>query len=127
MSGCSLKRVSSALFLAVMACFSAVAVAAPKVAHETVLSGLDNPWDMAFLPDGTMFFTEKCLGLSVRMPSGKINKLLGMKDSKGYAATASDLFCEGQAGMQGVAVDPDFSKNRQIYVWLLYHSPSPRD
>lgn len=116
------KRASSGLgyamvcFSAVMACFSSV-VAAPKVAHETVLSNLDNPWDMAFLPDGTMFFTEKCHGLSVRLPSGKVNKLLGMKDSKGYASTARDLFCEGQAGMQGVAVDPDFSKNRQIYVY----------
>jgi hypothetical protein len=25
-----------------------------------------DPWDMAFLQDGTMFFTEKCGGLSVR-------------------------------------------------------------
>ncbi|HKL44849.1 MAG TPA: hypothetical protein VJ906_01225, partial [Roseovarius sp.] len=32
--------------------------------HEIVLDGLDSPWDMAFLEDGTMFFTEKCDGLS---------------------------------------------------------------
>ena len=32
--------------------------------HEVVLSGLDVPWDMAFLDDGTLFFTEKCHGLS---------------------------------------------------------------
>jgi len=53
---------------------------------------------MAFLPNGTMFFTEKCLGLSVRQSDGKVVKLLGMKDAKGYASTAGDLFCEGQAG-----------------------------
>ena len=101
------------------------AFAAPKITHEVVLSGLSNPWDMAFLPDGTMFFTEKCDGLSVRMPSGKVNKLLGMKDSKGYAGSASDLFCEGQAGMQGVAVDPDFAKNRQIYVYSTSDKAAP--
>jgi len=91
--------------------------AAPGLTHTTVLSKLDSPWDMAFLPDGTMFFTEKCLGLSVRQPSGTVVKLLGMKDAKGYATSASDLFCEGQAGMAGVAVDPNFASNRFVYVY----------
>ena len=45
---------------------------APKLKHEKVLDGLENPWDMAFLDDGTMFFTEKCKGLSVRLPSGDV-------------------------------------------------------
>jgi hypothetical protein len=26
----------------------------------------ESPWDMAFLPDGTMFFSEKCKGLDIR-------------------------------------------------------------
>jgi glucose/arabinose dehydrogenase len=97
---------------------SAVAqTAVPVLTHTTVLSKLDSPWDMAFLPDGTMFFTEKCSGLSVRQPGGTVNKLLGMKDAKGYASSAGDLFCEGQAGMSGVAVDPNFASNRFIYVY----------
>jgi glucose/arabinose dehydrogenase len=49
-----------------------------------VLSELENPWDMAFLPDGTKFFTEKCKGLSVRLPSGEVKPLLGMVRSSGY-------------------------------------------
>jgi len=98
---------------------------APALAHSVVLTKLDGPWDMAFLPDGTMFFTEKCLGLSVRLPTGTVVKLLGMKDSKGYASTANDLFCEGQAGMQGVAVDPDFARNRFIYVYATSSLTAP--
>ncbi len=90
---------------------------APGLTSTAVMSGRDMTWDMAFLPDGTMFFTEKCRGLSARLPSGAVNALLGMKDSKGYAETASDLFCSGQAGMNGVAVDPDFATNRYIYVY----------
>ena len=97
----------------------------PSLTHTVVLTKLDGPWDMAFLPDGTMFFTEKCLGLSVRLPSGAVVKLLGMKDSKGYAATANDLFCEGQAGMQGVAVDPNFASNRFIYVYATSSLTAP--
>ena len=77
----------------------------------------ESPWDMAFLQNGTMFFTEKCKGLSVRLPSGSVNKLLGVGGSKGYSSTKDDLFCDGQAGVQGVAVDPDFAKNGFIYLY----------
>ncbi len=90
---------------------------APELSYTTVLSDLKDPWDMAFLPDGTMFFTEKCHGLSVRLPSGDVNPLLGMEDTEDYATTADDLFCHGQAGMNGVAVDPDFDDNRYVYVY----------
>jgi aldose sugar dehydrogenase len=99
--------------------------AAPGLTHATVLTKLENPWDMAFLPNGTMFFTEKCHGLSVRQTNGTVGKLLGMKDAKGYAATASDLFCEGQAGMAGVAADPNFSSNRFIYVYSTSSLTAP--
>ncbi len=89
----------------------------PELSHSTVLSDLKNPWDMAFVEDGTMFFTEKCHGLSVRKPDGNVSQLLGMKDTEGYASTEKDLFCHGQAGMNGVAVDPNFDENRFIYVY----------
>lgn len=93
--------------------------------HTVVLENLDNPWDMAFLDDGTMLFTEKCEGLSVRMPSGEVRRLLGMGGSKGYASTAGDLFCDGQAGMMGVAFDPDFADNRRIYVYSTSNKSNP--
>ena len=64
----------------------------PKIKSSALLKGLENPWDMAFLPDGTMFFTEKCKGLSVRTKGGSVNALYGMKGSKGYPNTGSDLF-----------------------------------
>lgn len=104
---------------------STTTVQAPNLSATTVLSKLSNPWDMAFLPDGTMFFTEKCKGLSVRMPSGSVNRLLGMKDAQGYATTAGDLFCDGQAGMAGVAVDPNFASNRFVYVYSTSSMASP--
>jgi glucose/arabinose dehydrogenase len=123
----SLKKLASCMFLASagIAFAGTAAAQVPTLSATTVLSGLSNPWDMAFLPDGTMFFTEKCNGLSVLKPSGTVVALLGMKDSKGYAATAKDLFCDGQAGMNGVAVDPDFSKNRFIYVYSASSLSSP--
>ena len=85
--------------------------------NAEVFQQTENPWDMAFLPNNTMFFTEKCKGLSVRLPSGSVNKLLGVGGSAGYPAVKSDLFCDGQAGVQGVAIDPDFPQNRYIYLF----------
>jgi len=103
----------------------AAGVNTTSLEHEIVLQDLENPWDMAFLDDGTMFYTEKCKGLSVRMPSGDVNALLGMGGSSGYNSTADDLFCEGQAGMMGVAVDPDFASNRRIYVYSTSNMSNP--
>lgn len=93
--------------------------------HTIVLQDLDEPWDMSFLDDGTMFFTEKCDGLSVLLPSGQVNNLLGMSGTEGYASSADDLFCDGQAGMMGVAVDPDFANNRQIFVYSTSNMVTP--
>ncbi|MCV6591871.1 MAG: PQQ-dependent sugar dehydrogenase [Silicimonas sp.] len=96
-----------------------------SLSHTLILEDLENPWDMAFLDDGTMFYTEKCKGLSVRMPSGETKAILGVGDTAGYGSNATDLFCEGQAGMMGVAVDPDFADNRRIYVYSTSNMSTP--
>lgn len=84
----------------------------------------DSPWDMSFLKDGTMFFTEKCKGLSVRLPAGGVKRLLGVHDASGYAQNRSDLFCDGQAGVQGVEVDPNFNTNRFVYLYASARGPN---
>lgn len=97
----------------------------PELSQTEVISGLENPWDVTFFDDGTMLYTEKCRGLSVRMPDGSVNHLLGMKDTKDYATTEKDLFCQGQAGMNGVAIDPNFEDNRYIYVYSASDKTPP--
>ena len=129
-SAMRLGRLASYMLVVGTAALSACATGpqqgqAPNLSATPVMSKLSNPWDMAFLPDGTMFFTEKCKGLSVRAPSGTVTRLLGMKDSQGYATAAADLFCDGQAGMSGVAVDPNFASNRFVYVYSASSMGSP--
>lgn len=95
----------------------------PTLSRVVLLSGRSNPWDMAFASDGTMFFTEKCGGLSVRRTDGSITKLFG----PGGALLAPDFFCAGQSGMHGVALDPAFATNRRIYVFMSSNlTTSPR-
>ena len=66
--------------------------AAPTVSTEDFVDKIDSPWDMAFLKDGTMFFTEKCSGLSVRLPTGTIDQLLGMGSQRLFHSTAPTCF-----------------------------------
>ncbi|MEY3969318.1 MAG: hypothetical protein RL617_331, partial [Pseudomonadota bacterium] len=79
---------------------ASVLVSSPAVAMSVKAENFlqtESPWDMAFLKDNTMFFTEKCKGLSVRLPAGGVNRLLGVGGSQGYSQTKNDLFCDGQA------------------------------
>ncbi|MEM6940653.1 MAG: PQQ-dependent sugar dehydrogenase [Pseudomonadota bacterium] len=120
------QTLSSVLALGTVLCASsALAQNTTSLNHEVVLEGLENPWDMAFLDDGTMLFTEKCKGLSVRLPDGTVNALYGMGGVDGYPASGADLFCEGQAGMMGVAFDPAFADNRRIYVYSTSNMTAP--
>lgn len=96
---------------------------APTLTRTVVMSGLSNPWDLAFTPDGAMLFTERCRGLSVRQADGSVARLFG---TAGSALVAADLFCQGQSGMHGVAVDPSFATTRAIFVYMSSSLSTPR-
>ena len=72
-----------------------------------------------------MLYTEKCRGLSARLANGTVVRLFG---TAGSSLVANDLFCEGQSGVHGVAVDPDFaSGTRYVYVFMASNlSTNPR-
>ena len=47
-----------------------------------------------------------------------------MPGTTGYSMVKDDLFCDGQAGVQGVAIDPEFSSNRYIYLYASAKGPN---
>ncbi len=95
----------------------------PTLTRTVIQSGLSDPWDIAFAPDSTMFFTEKCRGLSVWRKDGSIVRLFG---TAGSSLVATDLVCQGQSGVHGVALDPEFATNRTIYVYMASTLSNPR-
>ncbi len=99
---------------------------APALQVTDVMSGLRGPWDLAFAPGGAMLFTEKCHGLSVRLPDGSVRRLFG--NGPDYPALAADLFCESQSGVHGIAVDPGFASGRRfVYLYSASNlSKEPR-
>jgi glucose/arabinose dehydrogenase len=88
----------------------------PAFTVATVASGLRGPWDIAFAPGGAMCLTEKCHGLSVRLSDGRVLRLMG--NAADFALRADDLFCQGQSGVHGVAVDPRWADGQRfVYVF----------
>jgi aldose sugar dehydrogenase len=94
----------------------AIAQNLPALKADLVATSLRQPWDIAFAPGGAMLFTEKCHGLSIRMPDGKIQRLAG--NGADYPLRADDWFCAGQSGVHGVAIDPQFAQGQRfVYVF----------
>ena len=80
----------------------------------TVADGLQNPWGLAFLPDGRMLITERLGRLRVVSTSGaKSEPVTGLP--------AVDA--RGQGGLLDVTLDPKFADNRLVY-WSY---AEPRD
>ena len=118
------SRLLPTTLLAVAGLLGSMAAVAEVTVKVEEFQKTESPWDMAFLQNGTMFFTEKCRGLSVRLPSGKVMPLLGVGGTTGFATVKGDLFCDGQAGVQGVAIDPQFDSNGYVYVYSSSRGPN---
>ena len=83
---------------------------------ETVATGLEAPWALAFVPDGRIFVTERAGRLRVLTPDGVLEEE-PLADIEGVAA-------EGEGGLLGLALDPDFERNRRLYLYHTYRDGS---
>ncbi len=107
-SGTQALTVSAAGYASIQIKATALATGTPTFSREVLMRGLQNPWDIAFTPDGTMLYTERARGLSVRLANGTTRVLF----------RPADMVAGEQCGMLGVAVDPQFAANRTVYVYL---------
>lgn len=78
-----------------------------EITVETVARGLENPWSLAFLPDGRMLVTERPGRLRLIGRGGAVSAPL-----EGVPAVAAG----GQGGLLDVILGPDFADSRLIYL-----------
>jgi glucose/arabinose dehydrogenase len=79
---------------------------------ETVVSGIANPWALAFLPDGRMLVTERPVRLRIATRDGKLSAPV---------TGVPKVFAVSQGGLHDVVLDRNFVRNSTIY--LCYADP----
>jgi len=72
---------------------------------EIIAKNLQIPWEIAFLPNGDILVTER---------PGTLRKI--GKDKKVY--TIKGVEHVGEGGLLGLALHPNFTKNRWLYLYL---------
>ena len=85
-----------------------------RVTAETVAEGLEVPWALAFTPDGRMLVTER---------PGRIRVILDDQLLEQPMAVL-DVGSVSEAGLMGIAVDPNFADNGHLYVCHTYRTDS---
>jgi aldose sugar dehydrogenase len=98
---------SGAVAIAFFACaWTPVVGRAQDVRAETVTKGLDHPWAIAFLPQGSFLVTERPGRLRVVTADGKIQSPV---------AGLPQVAAGGQGGLLDVVLDSGFAGNRTLY------------
>jgi glucose/arabinose dehydrogenase len=82
---------------------------------ETVAGGLVAPWALAFAPDGRTFLTER---------PGRVRVLVDGALRPEPVAEIADVAAQGEAGLLGLALDPDFATNHRLYLYYTYREGS---
>src|SRR5262249_53197042 len=86
------------------------------VRAEVVVSGLETPWGIAFLPDGAMLVTER---------KGRV-RLVTRESGAGLEPTpvaTVAVDANAESGLLGIALAPTFASTRQFF--LYYTTPKP--
>ena len=82
---------------------------------STLVSGLENPWSVAFLPDGRFLITERAGRLRLVSSDFKLDP----KPIDGLP----EVISHGQGGLFDVVLHPQYAQNGWIY-WA-YNAPGP--
>lgn len=88
---------------------------AQAVRPATIASGLQNPWGLAFLPDGRFLVSERPGRLRVVDPDGRLGAPV---------AGVPEIAAGGQGGLLDVVLDSDFARNRSLY--FCFSEPAPK-
>jgi glucose/arabinose dehydrogenase len=88
------------------------AEAAPRIGR-VLARGLDTPWSIAFLPSGDALVSERDTGRIVR-----VRRTGGFRPVGHVPGVAPNVDRGGEGGLLGLALHPDFRRNRWLYAFL---------
>lgn len=85
---------------------------------ETVATGLDHPWSLAFLPDGSLLVTERPGRLRV-IEAGAEGRFQLRPEP---VAGVPPVLAKGQAGLFDILLHPDFATHRRLLLSFAHGS-----
>lgn len=94
----------TALILASPICAETIETSAGPVTLDRVVTGLDEPWAVGFLPDGGLMITER---------DGRL--LLVRDGEKTEVSGLPEVAASGQGGLLDVLVSSDFAETRTLF------------
>jgi glucose/arabinose dehydrogenase len=80
----------------------------PQLKVETVASGLSHGWDIGFLPDGKVLVSQRPARIALLSSSEPGATVTDVK------ADLSDVLVQGEGGLMGLVVHPDFDRTRRF-------------
>jgi glucose/arabinose dehydrogenase len=90
-------------------------VEVPDQAVQTIATGLEIPWAVAFLPDGAALVTERASGRILRVRPPAVD-LTGSTEGT-EVARIGDVAPVGEGGLLGIAVSPEYATDQWVYVY----------
>lgn len=95
-----------ALPLATTLCLTSAYAVSADYQVDTLVDGLQQPWSIAFLPDGDMLVTEKT-GQLLRIDTrGERHAIDGVPE----------VYVKSQGGLLDVALDPEYNTSQWVYL-----------
>ncbi len=82
---------------------------------ETVVSGVNTPWSINFAPDGSLYFTSR------DSSEVTVNRLNLATKAITTATATSVVRDEGEGGVLGMELAPDFATTSNIFVCYSYY------
>ena len=97
-------------------------VEVPEQAVQTIATGLEIPWAVAFLPDGSALVTERASGRILRVRAPSVDQADAGPAEVSEVARIPDVAAEGEGGLLGIAISPTYDTDQWVYVY--YTSPT---
>ena len=94
-------------------------ITAIELQVDDYILGLERPWDIGWLPNGTVLVTERPGNLKVFVD--------GPDAAPTTIAIPNVRSTGGEGGLLGLSVDPDFSSNGYVYVCMASDAGSSTD
>lgn len=83
-----------------------------RYAVTELVTGLEHPWSLAFLPDGDLLVSER---------PGRLRRISRPHPASGLQVSAPisgvpEVFLDGQSGLLDIALSPHFARDRLLYL-----------